>query len=452
MVGIKGVGMTMLAQFLVSKGCLVSGSDTEEVFMTDQTLKKSHIKVFSGFKESNIPTNTDLVIYSTAYNMGNNIELVKVKNMGIEIVSYAEVLGSVFNDYQGLAVIGSHGKTTVSAWLGYVMFKVGLNPNVLVGSRVKQFGGSCLIGESEYLVAEVDEYQNKLQYFKPKMIVLNNIDYDHHDFFKKESDYISAFSNFVKKLPASGFLVANFDDARVVKVSKVSKGKTISYGIYNEQARYIARSIETTSYGQRFSLDGLGFFKIKLLGEHNVLNALAVIVTCLELGVKVDEIRKYLLSFCGTERRLQILGSFNNALVIDDYAHHPSEIKATLCGLRSMYKNRRIIIVFHPHTYTRTLSLLKDFAQSFRETNQLIVLDIYGSAREKQGGVHSLDLVREIGEYNNMEGVRQGVKYIPTLVACEKYLSRYLKPNDVLILMGAGDVFKIGQGLVKKKK
>lgn len=451
MVGIKGVGMTMLAQFLVSKGFNISGSDTDERFMTDSVLKKSGIKVFNGFSVDNIPSETDLVIYSTAYNIKNNEELVQIKKEKRRMMTYAESLGDIFNEHDGIAVIGSHGKTTVSAWLGYVMWKSNLNPNVLVGSSVPQFKGCCVAGKSRYFVAEVDEYQNKLKYFNPEIGILNNIDHDHHDFFKTKKEYVKAFKDFVKKIPKRGFLVANFDDKEVEKISKGSKGKVISYGLKNKKVDYIGKEIEQTNYGQRFSIDGLGSFRIKLLGKHNVLNALAVISTCIKLGVNIDVIRKNLAEFKGTERRLQILGQFKKAIIIDDYAHHPTEIKTTLDGISEMYKDKNIITVFHPHTYTRTKNLLNQFSKSFIKTDELIVLDIYGSAREKQGGVHSRDLIKKIKKYNINRRIKQSVKYIPSLEKCEEYLRKNLSGKDIVILMGAGDVFRIGNDLLKKK-
>jgi len=469
MIGIKGVGMTMLAQFLAGKGFSVSGSDTKEKFMTDEVLKSSGIEVIEGFSENNVPENADLIIYSTAYNKDNNAEVAKALASKIKTLTYAEALAEIFNEHYGIAVIGSHGKTTTTAWLGFVLSQAGLAPNVLVGSLVPQFNGSSLVGQSDYLVAEIDEYQNKFKYFQPRATILTNIDYDHPDFFPTRQNYEDAFIKFVEKLPAKGWLVANFDDPAIRKTVNVNcRAKVISYGL-NEVADYMAYDIKQEAGKQFFKVkfgldeeeaegerdDLLGDFSIKLSGRHNISNALAVIAASIELDVPLNLIRTYLEEFSGTARRMQVLGQFRGVSIIDDYAHHPTEIKATLEGARQIYPNKKITVVFHPHTFTRTKALFDDFSKSFGEADEVIVLDIYGSAREKpllrqgyggqEGGVSSKDLVKKIVETHGNASVR----YIPTLSECEKYLREKAERGDVIILMGAGDVFRIGESLIK---
>lgn len=456
MIGIKGVGMTMLAQFLSSQGHSVSGSDIVDTFLTDKVLKKEGIKVVSPFAVGNIPQKIDLVIYSSAFNIDNNVELaVLSQRKDLELKSYAQALGGIFNQYKGIAVCGSHGKTSVSAWLGYVLYKAGKRPNVLVGSRVPQFKGSSLLGKSKLFVAEVDEYQNKLQYFQPQGVVLNNIDFDHPDFFKTKASYQQTFIDFVKKIPSSGFLVINNGNQKAREVKKYCHGQVITYNLAEEEKteevlNYLAYGIKQGNGYQSFQVNDLGRFKIRLWGQHSIYNALAVIATARELRVPLDDIKKHLAGFRGTERRAQILGEYNGATIIDDYAHHPVEIQTTLKGLKGHYVNRRIITVFHPHTYTRTKALFKDFIKSFADTDELIVLDIYGSAREKQGGVSSGQLVKAIKEYNEDNKIKQKVKHIATLDRVAKDLQKRLKKDDCLVLMGAGDVFRIGKTLLKK--
>jgi UDP-N-acetylmuramate--alanine ligase len=460
-IGIKGVGMTMLAQFLKNKGWEVSGSDNPEIFLTDKVLKDANITVFNNFSKSNINLQADLIIYSSAYSSENNIELKEISKMGEKIkqktLPYAKALGNIFNDYQGISVCGSHGKTTVSAFLGYVLKKAEMEPNVLVGSRVPQFRGSTLTGESDIFIAETDEYQNKLQYFKPHGVLLNNIDYDHPDFFKDEGEYIKVFKNFVKKIGDNGFLVVNGGDKNCLQVAKACKSKVIKYNVVSslkeakdiETVNYLAYDLEIKGGKQVFQVNNLGEFKIQLLGKHNVFNALSVIAASIELGLEVETIKKIIPTFKGTERRLQKLGKYNDALIIDDYAHHPTEVKATLQVLNSVYKSKNIITVFHPHTYTRTKALFSDFVTSFSNTNELIILDIYGSAREKQGGVSSLDLVESIKEENKKKGIKMKVKNIKTISSVATYLRKKINKNDVVILMGAGDVFRVYNKLKK---
>lgn len=487
LIGIKGVGMTMLAQFLSSQGHHVSGSDINDSFLTDKVLKKEKIKVMHPFSETNIPVHPDMIIYSSAFNADNNPELAKIRNSknlfkNIPILSYAEALGQVFNDHAGIAVCGSHGKTTTSAWLGYVLMKAGKKPNVLVGSRVPQFNGSSLKGSSPYLIAEVDEYQNKLKYFQPVGVVLNNIDYDHPDFFKSEAQYVKVFADFIKKIPASGFLVVNSRDAQSQRIKKYCRARIHSYdlvpnaetfieaeGVIKTDSDYLAydlrmkngyqifkityRSVKTTKKERIESLLGLGEFKIRLWGEHNVLNAVAVVVASLELGVPLEQIRGGLALFTGTERRAQILGKYRGATIVDDYAHHPTEIAATLKGLRAHYPQANIITVFHPHTFTRTKAFFTDFTKSFALADELIVLDIYGSAREsaswRTGEVSGRQLAAAVDKYNKKIKRTQSVKYLGSMPEVTTYLRRRLSSKDVLLLMGAGDVFRVGEDLLK---
>ena len=470
LIGVKGVGMTMLGQFLAAGGAAVSGSDGPEKYMTDEVLKKCGIKVVEKFDAKNIPADADLIIYSTAYSAATNAEVAAALTGKIKTLTYAQALGEVFNQKYGIAVVGSHGKTTTTAWLGYVMEMSGLAPNVMVGASVPQFDGCSLIGSSDYLVIEADEYQNKLECYQPKAVLLNNIDYDHPDFFPTEADYKNVFIEFIKKIPAKGFLVANYDDSLIRKIAQVNcKGKVITYGI-NEAADYVAYDIKSDGQKQYFKVklgvedvddeetlltplsrgDELGDFSIQLAGKHNISNALAVIATGIELNVELFKIRKYLEEFTGTARRMQVLGEFRGATIIDDYAHHPTEIKATIEAVRQKYGDRKLIVAFHPHTFSRTKALFDDFIKSFAGIDELIILDIYGSAREAQGGVSSRDLVEKLRITNYELRIKQEVKYIPTLQECEKYLRERVERNDVIVLMGAGDIFRVGENLVKK--
>ena len=468
MIGIKGVGMTMLAQFFADNGIEVIGSDTKEIFMTDEVLKNAGIKVIEEFDENNIPKDADLIVYSSSYNSKTNPEVAKAVTGKIRAIPYAIALGEVFNQKYGIAVIGSHGKTTTTAWLGFVLEQAGKKPNVMVGSVVPQFNGSSLVNTSHYLIVEADEYQNKLQYFNPKGVLLNNIEYDHPDYFPTVEDYQNVFIDFIKKIPSKGFLVANFDDETINKVAKVNcRGHVISYAI-NNTADFMAYDISQQD-GQQFfkvrmavdadaadfsdekakedfnkSQSELGSFSIKLSGIHNIYNALAVIAASIELEVDLVDIRKNLAEFTGTARRMQKMGEYKGAIIIDDYAHHPTEIKATLNGVRQLYPKNNLKVVFHPHTFTRTLALLDDFASSFALADEVIVLDIYGSAREQQGGVHAKDLLEKI----KINYPTKKIMHIPTLKEVETYLRDDLKKNEVVVLMGAGDVFRVGENLI----
>ncbi|MCX6795751.1 MAG: UDP-N-acetylmuramate--L-alanine ligase [Candidatus Falkowbacteria bacterium] len=459
-IGIKGVGMTMLAQFLTQQGVLVSGSDIPETFMTDKVLRRTGIRVFSGFQASQIQ-GADLIVYSIAYSKENNCEVAALGNFKKSLVlNFSQAVGAVFSSHDGIAVCGSHGKTTTSAWLGYILQKVGLNPNVLVGARVPQFNGSALSGTSKLFVAEADEYGNKLQYFSPQGVLLNNIDYDHPDYFKTKKAYLQVFIDFIKKIPPKGFLVVNVQDKQAIEVAKFCQGRVFPYALVNgkDEAEHWAQKGILVGYGatlkdgqQYFKVFGqAGLFKTKLLGAHNVANALAVIAGALALGVEISEIKKYLASFSGTARRAELLGKFNGVKIFDDYAHHPSEVQATVKAFREAYPDKKLVVFFHPHTFTRTKVLFKDFVKSFSGADFLGILEIYGSAREKQGGVSSRDLVLEIKQKNKITKQEQIVKYFKDLKEAEFYLRESLQAGDLLLLMGAGDIFRVGEALVKK--
>ena len=460
MVGIKGVGMTMLAQFLKEKGSVISGSDIPDIFLTDKVLKKEKIKVFNHFDIKNISSDVNLVIHSSAYNLENNIELAYLAKQGkVRVLNYASALGEIFSAYQGIAVCGSHGKTTTSAWLGYVLSRAKLEPNVLVGSSVPQFKSSGLVGSSNLFVAETDEYQNKLQYFKPYGVVLNNIDYDHPDFFKTRAAYFKAFKDFVVKIPNDGFLVANDSDKQIRSLYPNVNGWILNYDFVDDESDYLKKKakVKFVAYDHRiedgyqyFKVNDFGEFKIRLIGRHNVYNALAVLTAAYALGLEMDEIKKHLATFLGTTRRAQYLGDFKMIPIFDDYAHHPTEVMSTISAFKDAYPKKRLVTVFHPHTFTRTLALFDDFKKSFSGTDELIIIDIYGSAREQQGGTSSKELISAIQAWNKEQGISQKVVHQTDLVAVEKYLRADLKADDLLLLMGAGDIFRVGENLLKK--
>ena len=471
-IGIKGVGMTMLAQFLASRGYQISGSDVAESFLTDRILADNKIAVRTGFGLNDELSSADLIIYSTAYNQDNPEVAWALANK--PTLSYAEALGEVFNQYYGIAVAGSHGKTTVSAWLGFVLWRGGLKPNVMVGSRVPQFDGASLLGGSSLMVIEADEYQNKLQYFQPKMVVLNNIDYDHVDFYPTPLDYQQAFIDFMAKIPTDGYLIANYDDPLIRRLAPVHcRGRIISYGLANA-ADYVAYGLQAANGRQYFKVkmgvdiddtDGedeklsklavsnsgdLGDFSTGLPGRHNVSNALAVLAASVELGLPLYKIREGIAEFTGTARRLEVLGQVNGATIIDDYAHHPTEIKASLEALRQQYPDSSLRVFFHPHTFSRTLALLDGFATSFNDADEVGILKIYGSAREEAGGISGQELAERIAQGRVQAGRSGSVSYFADSAELNTYLRQSAENGEIIVLMGAGDIFRVGQQLLAK--
>lgn len=443
-IGIKGVGMTALVQIFQARGLNITGSDTEEKFMTDEVLKRLGVKYFENYCKSHITADIDLIVVTTSQ-LENNVELEKAKELGLKILTYPEALALVFNDKFGIAICGTHGKTTTTALAGQILEKADLDPTVLVGSRVLSWQTNARVGKSQYFAAEVDEYQNKLKYYHPRVIILTNIEFDHPDYFKNFRSYKKVFEDFVAKLPENGLLIANYDDKNVLAIAQKAPCRVITYG-KSIRADYYYEKLGPRRKKQNFRVYSarkkLADLSLALPGEFNIANSLAAITLACHLKINIENIQKTIANFSGTSRRLAKIGSYNNALIFDDYAHHPTEIKVTLEALRQFYPDKKIWCVFHPHTFSRTKALLRDFARSFGEADKIIVLDIYGSAREKAGIVHSRDLVRETKKY------RRDVIYIPTIDEVSDYLASKLTQGDLVVTMGAGDVWKAGERLL----
>ena len=448
-IGIKGAGMTAVAQILKSRNIEISGSDTSEVFYTDDILKRLNIVFHENFSAEHVSVDADVIIYSTAYTEENNKEMTEAKNKGIPMLSYPEILGLLFAEKLGVAVSGTHGKTTTSAMLAEAFAAANLAPSAIVGSNVISWQGSALSGSGEYFVAEADEYQNKLRFYKPWSVILTSVDWDHPDFFPDFVSYKEVFKDFVKKIPKTGFLVVWGDSIDTLDVAEDANCNVITYGFSQDNDYSIENyKLQNNENGilQIFEVEyegrNLGVFKTPLSGKHNVINATSVIALCNEMGLNMDAIRKSLESFTGTTRRFEYIGKYEDAILIDDYAHHPDEIKATLNGARERFDGKKIWTVFHPHTFSRTSALIQDFAQSFDDTDHVIIIDTYGSAREQGGEATSDKLVKLVNKYHHDKA-----EYIPTIEEAVEYLKEKTGEYDILITMGAGDVWKIAKTL-----
>lgn len=447
LIGIKGVGMTALAQVLKAMGKNVTGSDTNEEFFTDQVLIRAGISFESGFKSEHLNRGYDLVIKSTAYSEDNE-EIKEAHRRQIKVIDYPEALGELTKNQPSIAVTGSHGKTTTSALLAYVLQACGVSPTALVGSEVIQWQGNALIGSGQWFVFEADEYQNKLRYYYPQIVILTSIDWDHPDFYKDKEIYRQAFVDFLKKIPKDGYLVANYDDQEVRKAvaeAGLQPEQLVTYGLNNGYWRLVRSWLEEGRWN--FAVEAgdefVDNYNFRLIGGHNVANALAVIACAKKIGLDMDQVKHAIQSFEGTRRRFENKGRLtNNVVLVDDYAHHPSEVSTTLRGARAFYPYKNIRVVFHPHTFSRTDALQDNFSTCFNEADEVIVLDIYGSAREKQGNMNSQKLVEKISEHH------KNVKYLATIDEVVNYLSSGLTRSDLIITMGAGDVWKVGQKLI----
>ena len=446
-VGIKGSGMAALAENYLTRGFEVTGSDTEEKFFTDEVLKKLKIKFYEGFDEKNILREQpiDEFIYSTAYNANNNPEMSLIEKNGWPKNSYPEALGNLSKQFLTLAVCGTHGKTTTSAMLALALKDAGQDPSAIIGARINQIGSNAMVGKGNFLVIEADEYQDKLSLYYPWGVILTSADFDHPDFFADFEAYKNVFKKFVRRIPAHGFLVAWGGSRAVLEIAGEANCQVIFYGdslrqLNSCQEEFVAlgkKNVKICYWPENIFL--------KVPGQHNRINAAAVLAVGEKLKLDRNIILNSLQNYQGTARRFEKLGEYNGAEIIDDYAHHPEEIRATLKAAKEKYPHKNLICVFHPHTFTRTKALLKEFSQSFDKADRVIILDIYGSAREKQGGVHSQDLVAEISRY------RQNAEHISTISEAAEKLKKELTSRDVLLLLGAGNVNQLGEKLICEK-
>jgi len=458
-IGIKGTGMAAMAEILHDRGIKVFGSDTSEHFFTDEVLKRKGIPFFEGFSAEHVRQYVDFFVHSTAYNKDNNIEIAEVEKRGGALISYPELLGMLFREKMGIAVCGSHGKTTTTAMLGESLRSAGKDPNVLVGSQVIDWKSGVLSGKGEYFVAEADEYQNKLRFYDPWAVILTSIDWDHPDFFPDAASYREVFQKFVSRIPKSGFLSIWGDSADTITVSRSAVCSIVKYGfdedndyriinyqpvVDNNEGKKEDSNKSAQSFEIYFKEKKLGKFSLKLLGKHNALNATAAISVCHRIGADLEKVSQALANFHGTSRRFEFMGTYKGATIIDDYGHHPDEIRCTLAGAREKYPNKNIWAVFHPHTYSRTKALLHEFSQSFEDADRVLILDIYASAREKEGGVSSAEMVKLVNRY-----IPGKAEHIPTIEDAVEFLKDKIGQPDVVILIGAGNVWEIGRKLLK---
>lgn len=456
-IGIEGAGTSALAVLYKRLGANVSGSDPGDGFYAD-ALKQENIPVTRKFSVDNIPIDTDLVVYSTAFE--NGIEVTRSRERNLPTLSYAEAVAQLFNAAYGLAVCGTHGKTTTSAMLAHVLTECGLDPMAVIGARVRDWNGNTRYGEGKYFVLEADEYQNKLRYYDPLGVILTSADWDHPDFFPDERSYREVFKDFVARIPKHGVLVSCYDTIAVADIASIAECQKSTYGfiegadyhivdyvpIESEPSFIEAPRSEKQTFGLIRDGDSLGTFTLCLAGRHNAQNAAAVIAIADFLRIDIEAVRVALTTFNGTARRFEYIGEYCGALVYDDYAHHPEEVRATLSAFRELYPNRRLTVVFHPHTFSRTKALLAEFTQSFDDADRVILLDIYGSAREERGSVSSADVVVGINRlYPNR------AEHIPDFGLVIEMLKKNLGRNDVLITLGAGDVWKIAHTLARKQ-
>ncbi len=442
MIGIGGISMSGLAGMLINFGYKVSGSDAKRSELTDE-LESMGAEINIGQCAENIK-NPDLVCYTAAIAQ-NNPELTAARSLGIPTIERAELLGALMELYKyPIAVAGTHGKTTATSMLSLVLLAADKDPTILVGGELPQIGGNYRIGKRDYLPFEACEYVESFLHFKPFLSIITNVEEDHLDYFSGINHIISSFRKFASLTSPFGCIIVCSDDKYAPQVVQNVDKKVLKYAINDENADYLAKNIE---YDDRdcaeFSVykhgEKLVEIKLNVPGSHNVLNALGVCAAADFLGIDMSAVRDGLHGFTGTKRRFEHIGEVNGCEIIDDYAHHPTEIRATLTGAKAM-KINKLWVVFQPHTYSRTKSLLDKFAEVLSLADRVLICDIYPAREKYDGTIHSCDLAIKI----------PGAVYMSDMKAAERYLKQNVGKGDMLITMGAGDVYKIGYALAEK--
>ena len=444
-IGIGGISMSGLAQVLLKEDFIVSGSDNKRSPLTEQ-LEQAGATVFYGQKASNIIPGIDVVVYTAAIHPDNE-EYQAAINKGLPMLTRAQLLGQLMTNYKvPIAVSGTHGKTTTTSMLSHILLAGELDPTISVGGILKAIHGNIRVGSSDVFVTEACEYTNSFLEFFPKISIILNIDEDHLDFFKDLDDIRHSFRKFAEILPKDGTLVINGDIEGLEEFTKGLSCNIVTYGS-DSSSDYSATNILHDELGDAsfdFIKDGVFVQRIALSvnGDHNVSNALAALAVADILGISPDVCAKGLKEFTGTNRRFEYKGSTNGFTIIDDYAHHPTEIKASLTAAKH-YPHKEIWCVFQPHTYTRTKALFPEFVEALSHTDHVILADIYAARETDTLGVSSAQIAQALTE----KGV--DAYYFDSFEKIEKFCIENCQNGDVLITMGAGDVVNIGESLLK---
>ncbi len=445
-IGIGGISMSGLAEILLSEGFTVSGSDRAPSDLT-RMLEDRGVNVFYGQKKENLTKDIDLVVYTAAIK-SDNPELLAAHKLNIPMLTRAELLGQMMKNYKTpVAVSGTHGKTTTTSMISQILLSAEADPTLSIGGIYRPIGGNIRVGASELFVTEACEYTNSFLSFFPKIGIILNIEEDHLDFFKDLADIRNSFHRFAQLLPADGTLIINGDIERCEELTEGLSCKVITYGL-SSGSDYSASQVTYDESGiPSFILSrqsgGERKFSLRVHGDHNILNALAAIALADLLGLSDEVIHAGLAAFTGTDRRFEYKGQVNGVNIIDDYAHHPTEIRATLSAA-AQYPHRRLWCVFQPHTYTRTKAFLEEFASALSLADEIILADIYAAREKDTLGISSETLQEKI------RSLGHSCHYFPTFEAIENYLLKNCTKDDLLITMGAGDVVKVGENLLQK--
>lgn len=442
-VGIGGARLSGLAKLYQDRGYTITGSDVHDTNSVQNLIRRG-IKVFLGHDPANIE-GADMVVFTNAVGE-ENLEVKASLAKGIPVIEGAELLGKFMVEVgQGIAIAGTHGKTTTSAMTALALTSVGVDPTVLIGGEIEAFQGNHRSGKSQYIVVEACEFKRSFLHLRPTIELITNVDWDHPDCFPTLKDVISTFDDFVDLLPQDGALILWGDDPNAYNLRKRYKGKSVIFGYQPQFDWEIAdyRMIEPLGIAGRINYKGKsqGELVLKVPGRHNLQNAVGALAIAAELGVDNDKTIAALAEFTGVKRRFEIKGEFHGAVIVDDYAHHPKAVKATLATARQAFKGR-IWCVFQPHLYSRTKYLLDEFTKAFVNADTLVLADIYAAREVDPGDVSSQDLAAKTQHFH------PDVRYLGDFDSIVDHLSRHVRRGDLVITMGAGNIFEVGESLL----
>jgi len=442
-VGIGGIGMSGIAEVLLNLGYQVSGSDLAKSETTDRLVSLG-AEVAFGHNAENL-REVDVVVTSTAVR-AENPEVVEAHRQMIPVIPRAEMLAELMRMKYGIAIAGTHGKTTTTSMVATVLSHGGIDPTAVIGGRLDSLGSNAKLGQGKFLVAEADESDGSFMKLSPTIAVVTNIDADHLDYYEDLNEIKATFVDFINKVPFYGLAVLCLDDANIQACIPLVKKRFMTYGMSSQadfQAADIVHAEQKTSFSVLYKNEKLGRITLHMPGRHNVLNALAAVAVGMELELPFSVIAEGLNEFSGVQRRFQVKYNSDDIMVVDDYGHHPAEIKATLAAAASGW-DKRVVVVFQPHRYSRTKALFEEFLTAFYQADKLVIMDVYAASEDPIPGVEARDLCTGISGHGHRD-----VTYVAAKDEVVRHLQTVVQPGDMVITLGAGNVWQVGEELIR---
>jgi UDP-N-acetylmuramate--alanine ligase len=443
-VGIGGIGMSGIAEVLLNLGYAISGSDLVDSEIT-RRLARLGVRYFIGHGAENVEQ-ADVVVVSSAVT-ADNVEVVTAKARKIPVIPRAEMLAELMRMKYGVAVAGSHGKTTTTSLVATVLAKGGLDPTLVIGGRLNNLGSNAKLGQGQFMVAEADESDGSFLKLNPMVAIVTSIDREHLDYYRNLGEIQAAFAQFLDKIPFYGFSIVCADEPNIRAILPRLTKKVFTYGLQGD-VDYSARDIRTQGFGSAFTAirqrSPLGSVVLNIPGLHNIRNALAAIATGVELDIPFVHIQEALREFSGIHRRFEVKGEVRGITVVDDYGHHPTELDATLCTARLVWPNRRLVVLFQPHRYTRTQALWQEFCAPLLTADIVVLTEVYGAGEPHIPGVSGRLIWQGLQERGHPQAI-----FVPEKESLASEMLRHIREGDVVFTLGAGDVWKAGEQLLK---